>query len=368
MQPQEQNVNAKKAEKVPLLKPWKDASSADPRNSWIVVFGWLKYTLIPAFLFSCVSSTFMLGYHTVPHVLIGIAAIIILALLSDVVYIYRQRTWEEQQDNIQAGIPQNSRDRMTRMKITKESMMFLICAFAIFAGGIIGTSIHLTELLDYWPYYQKRHYTNVAPDEPAASHADASVIVFMEGARPDGSREMGYRRHGNLYCVAPIAIEPGYSDSEAPDPDIQYWAIGIDCCGGIKGFHCDDAENAKARSGLVMQELSGADKMLEGIMSNDHMAFFEKAVKMSLTKFDLTSPKERLFVRYVKDINKARNEYYTQAWWSWFKYQCIWLLLFMAAGAFAIVLSAGDPHDKDKYNEHLIDAKQSALWKINHFM
>lgn len=336
---------ARKKEKLPLLRPWKSESNPYPGNGWSVFFGWMKYTFIPAILFSTTSGLFMIGYHQNPRILIGIAAFLIVALLSDTIFIYR-----------------------SRKKLTKECLGFAVCALAIAAGAVCGTSIHLFHLLDYWPYYQMRHYTNVAPDEPAASKADASVIVFMEGARPDSSRSIKYRRQGDNYCVAAIAIESGYADDQPPSTDIQYWAIGKNCCGGHKGFTCDDAENPKARSGLVMQELSGDDLIGQGVMSSDEMTFYEEAVKMSLVKFDLTSPKERLYVRFVQDIDKARTAYWTTAMMSYFKYNFFWLLAFMGAGAFTVVIGAGDPEDDDGYAKHLGDAKQSTLWKLNHFM
>lgn len=337
-------TGAMRGEKAPLLKPWK-ATGEPHRNGWTIFFSWVKHTILPAFIFMTVSIIFMVGFHQNPQILMVVAAFLALACLSDSAYIYR-----------------------TRSKLTKECVAFAIYAFAIVVGGVVGTSIHMTCLLDYWPYYQKRHYTNVAPDEPAASHADASVIVFMEGARPDVSREIGYTRMSNRYCVAPITLEAGYSDDQAQTSDVQYWAIGKNCCGGHKGFTCDDAEQPKARSGLVMQELVGDNKlMMEGIMTSDEMRYYEKAVKMSLTKFDLTSPKERLYVRFVQDIDKARNGYWSFAWWSWMKLQLVGLFGFMVLGALTVLQGAGDAEDTDGYREHMIDARQSALMKLNHF-
>jgi len=334
-------------EKVPLLRPWKDPNGQawDHRNSWTVFFGWLKHTLLHAFMFMVVSILFMVGYHQNPGILTGIWAFLILAILSDALYAY-----------------------VRRGRMTKEALGFAVLALAIFAGGVVGTSIHLTKLIDYWPYYQKRHYTNVAPDEPAASHSDASVIVFMEGGRPDASRATGYKRYNSIYCVAPIALEPGYSDEEAVNSDIQYWAVGKDCCMGHKGFICDDAENPSARSGLVMSEKTGEDRLMEGVMSNNDMHYYEEAVLMTQSKFDLTSPSTRMYVRFVQDIDKARSAYWRDAWWSWTKYQFVWLLVWMVVGVMTIVIGAGDPTDVNRYNEHIVDAKQSVLSNINNYI
>jgi len=351
-------------EKDPLLnardKPWKAMTprgvSARPvdekdnerghRNCWNIVFGWVKHTFIPAFLFMAVSILFMVGYHQNPRLLLGLAAFLAVALCSDALYIYG-----------------------TRSKCTKEVVAFTVCAFAVCAGGVVGTSLHLTQLHDYWPYYQKRHYTNVAPDELAAAHADASVLVFMEGTKPDATRYAGYYRYGNVYCVAPIAVEPGYIEGEDTiSSNVQYWAVGKNCCGGHKGFSCDDSHKSGARSGLVMTKKTEDDTLLQGILSGDEETYYEKAVHMSLTKFDLTSPSERMYVRFVKDIDAARMTYWWTAWLSWWKLQVFWLPLWTFAGAVAVVVGAGDPEDDSRYSAHIVDFKQSVLYKLNHYI
>jgi len=290
----------------------------------------------------------MVGYHQNPRLLLFLAAFLILALLSDAWFIYSAQS-----------------------RMTMRCFGFSVCAAALLIGGMVGTSLHLTDLVDYWPFYQKRHYTNVAPDELAAAHSDASVLVFMEGARPDGSRFAGYWRYGNMYCVAPIAIDAAQVQSEEPISSVvQYWAIGMNCCGVNQGFACDDAQNEMARSGLVMshQEEGHDDSLLKGILSNNDMAYYEEAVLMSLTKFDLTSPPERMFVRFVADIQTARNAYWRAAWWSWGRFQFIWLPCWMVCGAMAVIIGVGDPTDDSRYAAHIVDFKQSALLHLNKYI
>jgi hypothetical protein len=350
--PDQAREDARASEEVPLLRPlgkkWKDDKSRDgspKKNYWTVFFGWLRHTLVHAFMFMVTSIVFMLGYHSTPRILTAVAMFLVFACLSDALYVY-----------------------YVKRRVTKETIGFTICAFAIFAGAVVGTSIHLTKLVDYWPYYNKRHYTNVAPDEKAATRADASVLVFMEGARPDGSRTTAYRRGGVNYCVAPIALEAGYADDQAASPDVQYWAVGKDCCTGTKGFTCDDSLNPNARSGLVMSAKSDHDLLLEGVMSNDEYHYYEKAVLMTNAKFDLTSPKERMYVRFVYDIEKARSDYWAAAWWSWFKWQWYWAIVWAAVGVFTVVVGAGDSEDTNRYNDHMLDAKQYVLWQLNHYI
>jgi len=329
-------------------RPGEMPREEEKRNGWTIVIGWLKQTFIPGFLFMGSSILFMVGYHQNPRLLLGCAAFLVLALAFDSYWIY-----------------------MTRgSKMSKEVLLFAVCAAAIFFGSLVGISLHLQELFDYWPYYQKRHYTNVAPDELAASHSDASVLVFMEGARPDGSRYAGYYRYGSKYCVAPITIDATQIEGaeDTASNVVQYWAIGKNCCGGQQGFNCDDAQNENARSGLVMQKLTDDDTFLQGILSNDDMAYYEKAVLMSLTKFDLSSPKERMYVRFVQDIVKARTDYWWTAWWAWWKWQLMWLPAWMFAGVMAIVIGIGDPEDTSRYGAHVVDFKNSVLFRINHYV
>jgi len=356
---------APEGENAPLMgpvkqgKPWKEMTprgvahrdgdleeSRGHRNGWNIVLGWLKYTFGPAILFMSVSILFMVGYHQNPRLLLVLAAFLILALLSDAFFIYS--AWS---------------------RVTMKVLGFSVCAAAVFIGGMVGTSLHLTDLVDYWPFYQKRHYTNVAPDELAAAHSDASVLVFMEGARPDGSRYAGYWRYGNMYCVAPIAIDAAQVQSEEPISSVvQYWAIGKNCCGVNQGFACDDAQNNMARAGLVMSTKKDDDTLFQGILANNDMAYYEEAVLMSLTKFDLISPPERMFVRFVADIQTARTAYWWAAWWSWAKFQVIWLPAWMFCGAMAVIIGIGDPSDDSRYSAHIVDFKQSALLKLNQYI
>jgi len=245
--------------------------------------------------------------------------------------------------------------------LTKYIFVFGVLGFAILAGGVVGTSVHLKQLVDYWPYYQKQHYTNVAPDEPAAAHSDASVLVFMEGARPDATRATSYKRNKVLYCAAPIDVED--SEDATQTTNIQYWAIGQDCC--KNGFTCDDATNSKARSGLVKNKMEGADLIGQGILSNDDMNYYDKAVLMAVTKFDLTSPKERLYVHFVEDVEKARQAHWSQAWGVWWKLQLLWFVVWMVAGTFYVIVGAGD---LSRDANDMKDAYTTALHTINHYV
>lgn len=330
----------KKRSNTPLLKPWKDPN-VPHRNGFAVFFCWLKTILGTSLMFTIVSTVFMLGYHQCPRALMGAAAFVVFTFVSCAIYLYSKQ-W----------------------KLTKHVLLLAVLGFAVLSGGVVGTSIHLTELVDYWPYYQKRHYTNVAPDEPAAAHSDASVLVFMDGARPDATRAARYKRKNVMYCAAPIDVQD--SEEMAPTTNIQYWAIGKDCCNG--DFTCDDAAKSEARTGLVRMRMEGDDLIGEGIMSNDEMNYYDKAVMMAVTTFDITSPKERLYVHFVQDVEKARAAYWTRAWWYWWKLQSLWFLVWMVAGTMYVIIGAGDPNDPDKHPENMKDGYTNVLAGINRYV
>lgn len=350
--PANQDVPARPSEKVPLLKPlnkpWQEDGDGHRSNSWTVFFGFLKHTLLHTLLFMVASIAFMTGYHAIPKTLAFLVVLLVIACLSDAFYAYH-----------------------VRRRINKETLAFTVAAFALLSGGVVGTALDMTHLVDYWPYNLRRHYTNVAPDELAASHADASVLVFMKGARPDPSRSMGYFRHGHTYCVAPIALESGYSDQQL-SADVQYWAVGKDCCKGEHAFNCDDATDPNARAGLVKIDKSHSDSdsetFMEGVMSSSEMNYYEKAVLMTMAKFDLQSPKERLYVRFVADIEKSRSGYWSDAWFAWGKYQALWLLVWIVAGALIVVIGAGDDSDTNRYQDHFNDVLQGTFSKLNQWI
>jgi len=326
---------------IPLGKAWKD-SKTPHRNSWVVVAGWTRYTFSAATMFGVTSALFVLFYHSRPRLLIGIVGFFVLGFLSDALFHFTRH-----------------------MQITKKAIVFVLYALAFLAGGVVGTCIHLTELTDYWPYLQLRHYTNVAPDDSAAAHSDASVLVFMDGARPDGSRSIGYKRGGTRYCVAPIALKGSYSADVVEQTDIQYWAVGTDCCMGQEGFTCDDADKATARSGLVEMDKRGMDRV--PFLSSADMHYYRQAVNMAMSTFDLTSPKERLFVRFVEDIDAARDASWRNAWMTWLKWNCVWLPLWIGGGALVIVLGRSvDP--RESLDEHLKDAASGIFAKANQYI
>lgn len=170
----------------------------------------------------------------------------------------------------------------------------VLCVFACIWGTLGGLYNYYTHMFQYWSYDENRSYMNVLPSEPAAAHADAGKIVFTDTARIDNTRAVGYKV-GTTYCVAPIL-----DDSQLNK--VEYWAAGIDCCPMRGDFHCDDAENPKARSGVVVLESN------ELIVSRKDM--YMKAVQTATAQFSLVSAKEPVFVRWVADPQAFQDDFW----------------------------------------------------------
>merc|ERR1719235_1022190 len=120
---------------------------------------------------------------------------------------------------------------------------------AVIFGTLAGLYNYHTHMFQYWSYDENRSYTNVLPSEPAAAHGDAGKMVFANTARVDTTRAVGYKA-GTTYCVAPIL-------DDAQLDRVEYWAAGIDCCPSRGDFVCDDAWNPKAKSGVVVMDITG---------------------------------------------------------------------------------------------------------------
>merc|ERR1719345_642400 len=57
----------------------------------------------------------------------------------------------------------------------------------------------------------------------------------------DDSRAIGISNARHTYCVAPVLDTFGSVEPGAAPPEVQFWAVGRDCCGRRQNFNCDGA-------------------------------------------------------------------------------------------------------------------------------
>jgi hypothetical protein len=166
---------------------------------------------------------------------------------------------------------------------------FLVSSWMLLAL-VLGTCVGLFSydccIREYWQSQMLEARGNVLPSEPAGAYGNAGEIVFADEARIDPSKAVGYK-DTNVYCVAPIA-------SDVPMDTVQFWAVGLDCCGARGTFVCDDAWNPKARSGVVVRNHSEW-------ASEDVREHYKKAVKLAEVTYAIASAEDPIFVRWVSN-------------------------------------------------------------------
>eukprot|EP00929_Paragymnodinium_shiwhaense_P007347 TRINITY_DN111251_c0_g1_i1.p1 TRINITY_DN111251_c0_g1~~TRINITY_DN111251_c0_g1_i1.p1 ORF type:complete len:454 (+),score=93.33 TRINITY_DN111251_c0_g1_i1:133-1494(+) len=184
--------------------------------------------------------------------------------------------------------------------------LFAVCMLGVASGALVGYYNHQSGVRDYWAYYEHWQYTNVWPDEPAAAHRDASAIVFAEGARPDPSRSAMYTVGHHAYCAAPVRLA-----GQAGGSNVQYFAVGKDCCGrDPQVFSCGDAGSLAARAGLVVYDRT---TFYDFLLARDY-DFYQQASQIAIAKYGLAAAGTPIFLHWTTDIEWANSRIVWDAW------------------------------------------------------
>jgi len=219
--------------------------------------------IIPWYVFVTVSIAFALAYHQhkgATWALLILAALVFISLVN----IFRAEKW---------------------LFFTSA-----LCLVALGTAAAVGLFTYSEFLGKYWDSRDSHAYANVLPSEDAAGYADAGKLVFAEEARLDVSRALGYK-DVNVYCVAPIL-------DDAPAKEVQFWAVGVDCCEQRGFFDCDDAWDSDAKSGVVVSPLRHWHTQ------------YALAVQQAEHTFELASAPEPVFVRWVVDPDRLTRNYF----------------------------------------------------------
>jgi len=183
-------------------------------------------------------------------------------------------------------------------------------AASVLLGAFLGLYCYDTYGIFINFYGNSRTYTNVVPSEPSASVADAGRLVFTSESSVDGTKSVGYAApNGKKYCIAPVH---DFADTAR----VEFWAVGIDCCGWESEFTCDASTDPEAHGGIVV-----FDNM--GIFNPSNRDWYTLAMKKAEAEFDLVSVEKPVYVRWVanEELNKLSSEYHTKS--SWFIFGCV---------------------------------------------
>lgn len=183
--------------------------------------------------------------------------------------------------------------------------LFSSTALAVLLASGCGYYNYSAHVVEFYAFDERQHYTNVSPEEPAAAHADASVIVFSTGTKPDLSKTAALTSRTHTYCVAPVTML-----GQVPPVPVQYWAAGLDCCKTRDTYSCGDVHVASARSGLVIMNISNG---LHAILTQD-LDRYRMAAHLAAASYGLVSAEPPIFLHWTYDVVSANYTHLYAAW------------------------------------------------------
>lgn len=205
----------------------------------------------------------------------------------------------------------------------------LLCLSAVSMSSGIGLYISERWTYEYFHIVQGATYEKLSAHSHAGKLADASVLIFDQDVGVNVEQTIGFRHWGQTFCVAPIVglhededegeETPGVAFSSrspvrrnsASSPlllaanrpkegprDVQFWAVGMGCCGARGDFHCDSALSPKAHSAVVLAEQADG---------------YKQAVRMAGPIYGLTTVPGAVFVQWVDSPLRFRVDLLTGA-------------------------------------------------------
>lgn len=121
-------------------------------------------------------------------------------------------------------------------------------------GMYIGRHNYVSHTFRYYAVQNHRSYSNVLPDARAEEYRDAGKLVFADNAQLMTNMSVGFMLQSTNYCAAPIMARGDWSPT-----NVDFWAIGENCCDSRGNFHCGDAKDPKARGGVVFHDINHED-------------------------------------------------------------------------------------------------------------
>jgi len=114
-------------------------------------------------------------------------------------------------------------------------------------AGAVGTGLWLNgAYLDrYYELDAGLEFKEVLPTADAKQTKGAAIIRFSAGSFVDDRRTLGFIADGGILCLAPV-VTPGELSAQ-----VQYWAVGEDCCEKRCNFDCGSSRDMGALSAVV---------------------------------------------------------------------------------------------------------------------
>jgi len=182
---------------------------------------------------------------------------------------------------------------------------------AIVIALILGFFLYFRLLCYWWKYAEMRTYTNVAAMQDPDAFSDGSMILFTEDSQIDPMRSVGLKSRwtGETYCVSPI-IDSAMNDGN----DIQYWAIGENCCPPRGAFHCGDAGDFSTRSALVVLEPEDVVRpFMRWAVRGSSYSLFVEAIRMQEAAYFTKAAGNPKLVYWTRDPIALKESFFLKA-------------------------------------------------------
>mmetsp|Transcript_57562 Transcript_57562/g.105895 ORF Transcript_57562/g.105895 Transcript_57562/m.105895 type:complete len:1174 (+) Transcript_57562:165-3686(+) len=183
------------------------------------------------------------------------------------------------------------------------SMSMTISFMIATASGLHAYYAHVQPMM---ALESMRTYTNVYPQQPGLVFNDAAYLQFASTATVDVSRSSSFKSLSSgsyTFCVAPIV------DSQNAGR-VEFWAVGVDCCGAAGDFQCDSVGESGTQKGWVMRDVGENDFLYSRLGKflappETRRDLFLQATRKAEGLHDITTGEEPVLVRWT---NKSKDE------------------------------------------------------------
>lgn len=198
------------------------------------------------------------------------------------------------------------------------------CSLALLLGAVVGGYLHEAQVQMYYAHFEGETYSNVVPSQTADTFADAALVTFEKEAYVMRGKSVGAQPIGDphKYCVAPIL-------AKQQENDVQFWAVGTDCCDWRDNFWCDAALDEKSqKAGVVVFDV--------GLVKTEADQY-RAAIRIAEAENELRGDDDALLVRWVQASEAAGivHQMLVDAWWALVVAMLIGALPFVAGGVAA---------------------------------
>jgi hypothetical protein len=180
-----------------------------------------------------------------------------------------------------------------------------------FIGLFWGFYMYYQHLVYFRHYQELRSYTNTAGSTPASRFNDASMFLFTKDTRLDVMRSVGYKSRwtGQTYCAAPVV------DSSMTSADhISFWAVGDNCCLARGDFVCDDAQDSRTMTALVVLEPEDVVRpFMRWAVQGSKYPRYERAIKLQEAAYATRAASQIKMLYWSKDPIALQDSFYYNA-------------------------------------------------------